>query len=36
MPWEHGDIVDRRQPPGIAYHVLDDEHGLTTHYRVVC
>ncbi|HEX4224645.1 MAG TPA: metallophosphoesterase, partial [Pseudonocardiaceae bacterium] len=20
MPWEHGDIIDRRQPPGIAYH----------------
>ncbi len=36
MPWEHGDIVDRQQPPGIAYHVLDDERGLTTHYRVVC
>jgi Icc protein len=35
MPWEHGDITDRRQPPGIAYHVLDDERGLTTHYRVV-
>lgn len=36
MPWEHGDIIDRRQPPGIAYQVLDDERRLTTHYRVVC
>jgi 3',5'-cyclic AMP phosphodiesterase CpdA len=35
MPWEHGDIVDRQQPPGIAYHVLDDNRRLTTHYRVV-
>ncbi|HJP79233.1 MAG TPA: metallophosphoesterase [Pseudonocardiaceae bacterium] len=35
MPWEHGDIVDRRQPPGIAYHVLDDNLRFTTHYRVV-
>lgn len=35
MPWEHGDIVDRQQPPGIAYHLLDENCGLTTHYRVV-
>jgi 3',5'-cyclic AMP phosphodiesterase CpdA len=35
MPWEHGDIVDRQQPPGIAYHVFD-EGRLITHYRVVC
>jgi 3',5'-cyclic AMP phosphodiesterase CpdA len=35
MPWEHGNIVDRQQPPGIAYHVLDDNRRLTTHYRVV-
>ncbi|HEY4459652.1 MAG TPA: metallophosphoesterase [Pseudonocardiaceae bacterium] len=35
MPWEHGNIIDRNQPPGIAYHVLDDNRRLTTHYRVV-
>jgi hypothetical protein len=35
MPWEHGNIIDRDQPPGFAYHVLDDNRRLTTHYRVV-
>ena len=35
MPWEGTDIVDRQQPPGIAYHVLDDDGSLVTHYRVV-
>jgi 3',5'-cyclic AMP phosphodiesterase CpdA len=35
MPWEGDTIVDRTQPPGIAYHVLDDNRRLTTHYRVV-
>jgi 3',5'-cyclic AMP phosphodiesterase CpdA len=35
LPWERGELVDLRQPPGVAFHVLDDEHRLTTHYRVV-
>ena len=35
MPWEGDAIVDRTQPPGIAYHILDDNRRLTTHYRVV-
>ncbi|MEU9095944.1 metallophosphoesterase [Streptomyces sp. NPDC048428] len=35
MPWEAGGAADRDQPPGLAFHVLDDERRLTTHYRVV-
>ncbi|MGW4290349.1 metallophosphoesterase [Streptomyces sp. NPDC004673] len=35
MEWEGDDLADRDQPPGIAFHVLDDERRLTTHYRVV-
>jgi 3',5'-cyclic-AMP phosphodiesterase len=35
LPWEGDDIVDADQPPGVAFHVLDEEHRLTTHYRVV-
>lgn len=34
MPWEGSDIIDRAAPPGLAYHVLDDERRITTHYRV--
>ncbi|WP_236792427.1 metallophosphoesterase [Amycolatopsis sp. GM8] len=35
LPWEHGDLLDYDQPPAIAFHVLDDERRLTTHYRVI-
>ncbi|GIG90313.1 metallophosphoesterase [Plantactinospora endophytica] len=36
LPWEgDGPLVDLRQPPGVAFHVLDDTGLLTTHYRVV-
>ncbi|KDQ70995.1 metallophosphoesterase [Streptomyces halstedii] len=35
MPWEGDAPADRDQPPGIAFHVLDDTGRLTTHYRVV-
>lgn len=35
MPWEGDDAADREQPPGLAFHVLDDDGRLTTHYRVV-
>ncbi|WP_282204997.1 metallophosphoesterase [Kitasatospora fiedleri] len=35
LPWESEDFVGRDQPPGLAYHVLDDARRLTTHYRVV-
>ena len=35
MPWEGDDPADREQPPGLAFHLLDDERRLTTYYRVV-
>jgi len=35
LPWEGDKPADRDQPPGIAFHVLDDEQRITTHYRVV-
>ncbi|WP_141586048.1 metallophosphoesterase [Actinomadura sp. WMMA1423] len=33
LPWQEGDIADMDAPPGVAFHVLDDEGRLTTHYR---
>lgn len=35
LPWEGGDVVDHDLPPAVAFHVLDDDLRLTTHYRVV-
>jgi 3',5'-cyclic AMP phosphodiesterase CpdA len=35
LPCEGGKGIDFDQPPMIAFHVLDDEGRLTTHYRVV-
>ncbi|MER5478896.1 metallophosphoesterase [Streptomyces sp. NPDC002734] len=35
LPWEGDAPADRDQPPGLAFHVLDDDGRLTTHYRVV-
>ncbi|WP_431945029.1 metallophosphoesterase [Actinacidiphila sp. bgisy167] len=38
MPWESGQdgaVADRSAPPGVAFHVLDGERRLTTHYRIV-
>lgn len=35
MPWEGSAPADREQPPGLAFHVLDDQARLTTHFRVV-
>ncbi|NUR01021.1 MAG: phosphodiesterase [Streptomyces sp.] len=39
LPWEHrahaGDVVHLDEPPALAFHVLDDEGRVTTHYRVV-
>ncbi|MBA4864749.1 metallophosphoesterase [Streptomyces sp. PSKA54] len=39
LPWERRanpqDYVDLDQPPALAFHVLDDEGRLTTHYRCV-
>jgi Icc protein len=35
FPWEGGEEIDYQQPPSIAFHVLDDDRRLTTHYRVI-
>jgi Icc protein len=35
MPWEGDHPADRDQPPGLAFHLLGNDHRLTTHYRVV-
>ncbi|MDT0401823.1 MULTISPECIES: metallophosphoesterase [Streptomyces] len=35
LPWEGEQIADRDAPVGLAFHILDDEGRLTTHFRVV-
>ncbi|WP_330347989.1 phosphodiesterase [Streptomyces sp. NBC_00582] len=35
LPWEGGQVADRDAPVGLAFHVLDDERRLTSHFRVV-
>ncbi|MFD6948489.1 metallophosphoesterase [Nocardiopsis sp. TSRI0078] len=35
MPWEGEPVADRDQPPGVAFHVLEEDHRLTTHFRAV-
>ncbi|MFI6743177.1 metallophosphoesterase [Nonomuraea sp. NPDC050451] len=35
LPWEGDQPADRDQPAGLAFHILGDDHRLTTHYRVV-
>ena len=35
LPWERGDIADEHAPAGIAFHILDEQRRLTTHYRVI-
>ncbi|SHF38428.1 metallophosphoesterase [Streptoalloteichus hindustanus] len=35
LPWESGRTLDHNLPPALAFHVLDDDRRLTTHYRVI-
>ncbi|MBX9393772.1 metallophosphoesterase [Streptomyces sp. TRM72054] len=35
LPWEGEGAADREAPAGLAFHVLDDEGRLTSHFRVV-
>jgi 3',5'-cyclic AMP phosphodiesterase CpdA len=38
LPWETGDLLDLGQPPGLAFHVLDDAGPgwqVVTHYRTL-
>jgi len=34
LPWEREELIDFGPPPGYAFHVLDDDGRITTHYRV--
>jgi 3',5'-cyclic AMP phosphodiesterase CpdA len=35
LPWESDELVSYALPPAFAFHVLDDDWQLTTHYRTV-
>ncbi|GIF69132.1 3',5'-cyclic adenosine monophosphate phosphodiesterase CpdA [Asanoa ishikariensis] len=35
LPFEPADTIDQDLPPMLAYHLLDNQRRLTTHYRVV-
>ncbi|USQ84089.1 phosphodiesterase [Streptomyces phaeoluteigriseus] len=35
LPWEGEEIADREAPVGLAFHVLDEDRRLTSHFRVV-
>jgi 3',5'-cyclic-AMP phosphodiesterase len=35
MPWEGEQAADLDQPPGLAFHILGEDHRLTTHFRAV-
>lgn len=35
LPWEGERAADLAQPPGLAFHVLTEDHRLTTHFRVI-
>jgi 3',5'-cyclic AMP phosphodiesterase CpdA len=35
LPWEHGGLADEQAPVAVAFHILDEQRRLTTHYRVV-
>ena len=35
LPWENAGIIDPAQPPGLAFHILDADRRVTTHFRVL-
>ncbi len=35
LPWDGDGLVDEEPPAALAYHILDDERRLITHFRVV-
>ncbi|MFI6877346.1 metallophosphoesterase [Streptomyces sp. NPDC050400] len=35
LPWEGEQVADLDAPVGLAFHILDDERRLTTHFRTV-
>ncbi|WP_208646186.1 hypothetical protein [Amycolatopsis thermalba] len=32
--WAEGGPLDHDRPPALAFHVTDDQHRLTTHFRL--
>jgi Icc protein len=35
LPWEGEEVMDNEAPAALAFHILDDERRLTTHFRVI-
>lgn len=35
LPWDCEELIDEESPAALAYHVLDDERRLITHFRIV-
>jgi len=35
LPWEPGEVLDHALPPAFAFHILDDDRRLTTHFRII-
>ena len=35
MPWDSERTAAMDQPPGVAFHLIDQDHRLTTHFRAV-
>lgn len=35
LPWDAEGLIDEEAPAALAYHILDDERRLITHFRVV-
>ena len=35
LPWEGESVIDGEPPAALAFHILDDDRRLTTHFRVV-
>lgn len=35
LPWEGDGLVLMDQPPALAFHVIDEQHRITTHFRTV-
>ena len=35
LPWERGGIADEQAPVTVAFHLLDEQGRVTTHYRTV-
>lgn len=35
LPWDSEDLIDEEPPATLAFHILDDERRLITHFRIV-